>query len=60
MSEPLNRDANPTTTESEKTQSTRPPEGQIALAKLIVKREKEGKGKIKVTDEMRRVAAYDL
>lgn len=60
MSEALNHDANPTTTESEKTQSARPPEGQIALAKLIIKREKEGKGKIKVTDEMRRVAAYDL
>lgn len=53
MSKPLDR-------QPDKTQSARPPEVQIAFAKLIVKREKEGKGKIKVTDEMRRVAAFDL
>ena len=38
----------------------RPPRGQIAFAKLILKREREGKGKIRVTDEMRRVASFDL
>lgn len=38
----------------------RPLRGQIAFAKLILKREREGKGKIRVTDEMRRVASFDL
>ena len=38
----------------------RPPRGQIAFAKLILKREREGNGTIRVTDAMRRVAAFEL
>lgn len=44
----------------QKVEETRPPSGQIAIAKLILKRDREGRGKIKVTDEMRRVASFDL
>lgn len=43
-----------------KVKDARPPSGQIAIAKLILKREREGRGNIKVTDEMRRVASFDL
>lgn len=43
-----------------KGKDTRPPSGQVAIAKLILKREREGRGNIKVTDEMRRVASFDL
>ena len=43
-----------------KAEETRPPSGQIAIAKLILKRDREGRGNIKVTDEMRRVASFDL
>lgn len=44
----------------QKVEETRPPSGQIAIAKLIRKRDREGRGNIKVTDKMRRVASLDL
>ena len=44
----------------QKVEETRPPSGQIAIAKQILKRDREGRGNIKVTDEMRRVASFDL
>ena len=44
----------------QKAEETRPSSGQIAIAKLILKRDREGRGNIKVTDEMRRVASFDL
>lgn len=44
----------------QKAEETRPSSGQIAIAKLILKRDREGRGNIKVTDEMRHVASFDL
>lgn len=35
-----------------------PDRGQVAAARLILKREREGKGNIRITDRIRRYAAY--
>ncbi|MFD5867232.1 hypothetical protein ACFWGD_01270 [Corynebacterium sp. NPDC060344] len=35
-----------------------PDRAQVAAARLIIKRDREGKGNIRVTDRIRRLAAY--
>ncbi|HHU45319.1 MAG TPA: hypothetical protein GXZ46_06800 [Actinomycetales bacterium] len=35
-----------------------PDRGQVAAARLILKRDVEGKGNIRITDRIRRYAAY--
>lgn len=37
-----------------------PTRGQIAAAKLILKRDREGKGRVKITPQIRQLAAYEL
>ncbi|MEH0146533.1 RNA helicase [Corynebacterium sp. Q4381] len=38
----------------------RPSRGQIAAAKLMVKREQEGKGRVEITPKIRELAAFEL
>ena len=38
----------------------RPSRGQIAAAKLIVKRDQEGKGRVVITPRIRELAAHEL
>lgn len=35
-----------------------PDRAQVAAARLIIKRDREGKGNIRVTDRIRRIAEY--
>ncbi|MCR5929825.1 RNA helicase [Corynebacterium sp. zg912] len=44
----------------QKRAGNRPSRGQIAAAKLILKRDQEGKGRVVITERIRELAAHEL